>query len=59
MNLESENRRLREEISQSRSKVAAWEESLGQARQACEAWKKEATEKSEKVKKLENEMKVV
>jgi len=36
--------RLQEEVLSSRSTLAAWEESMLQARKACEAWKKEAEE---------------
>ena len=34
--------RLREELLAARSKLQSWEESMGQARTACDAWKKEA-----------------
>ena len=34
--------RLREELTAARSKLHSWEESMGQARTACDAWKKEA-----------------
>ena len=34
--------RLREELQAARSKLQSWEESMGQARTACDAWKKEA-----------------
>ena len=36
--------RLREELSQNRLKLVQWEESLLQARTACEAWQREAEE---------------
>ena len=34
--------RLREELLAARSKLQSWEETMGQARTACDAWKKEA-----------------
>jgi len=34
--------RLREELQAARSKLQSWEESMGNARTACDAWKKEA-----------------
>ena len=34
--------RLREELQAARSKLHSWEESMSQARTACDAWKKEA-----------------
>jgi len=34
--------RLREELQAARAKLHSWEESMGQARTACDAWKKEA-----------------
>merc|ERR1712106_1193635 len=34
--------RLREELGAARAKLHSWEESMGQARTACDAWKKEA-----------------
>ncbi|XP_043233116.1 RING finger protein unkempt homolog isoform X1 [Amphibalanus amphitrite] len=39
-----EVQRLREELSQNRLKLVQWEESLLQARTACEAWQREAEE---------------
>jgi len=35
--------RLKDELLQSRARMATWEEGLQQARNACEVWKKEAT----------------
>jgi len=35
--------RLKDELLQSRARMATWEEGLQQARGACEVWKKEAT----------------
>merc|ERR1712158_260178 len=34
--------RLREELGAARAKLHSWEESMGRARTACDAWKKEA-----------------
>jgi len=39
---EAENCRLREELGAARAKLSSWEESMIQARTACDAWKKEA-----------------
>lgn len=38
----SEVGRLKDELIQNRARMASWEEGLIQARNACEAWKKEA-----------------
>ena len=38
-----------------RSKLITWEESWNQAKQACEAWKREAAEASEKAKASDRE----
>ncbi|KAG1657407.1 RING finger protein unkempt [Nymphon striatum] len=40
----SEIQKLREELISNRAKLASWEESMTQARNACEAWKREAEE---------------
>lgn len=42
--------RLREELSNTRLQLSQWEERLGQARTACEAWQREAEESSRKLK---------
>ena len=39
---DAEIARLREELGAARSKLHSWEESMSQARTACDAWKKEA-----------------
>ena len=38
-----------------RNKVASWEESWNQAKQACDAWKREANEHFEKAKQIDRE----
>ncbi|XP_062508527.1 putative E3 ubiquitin-protein ligase UNKL isoform X2 [Corticium candelabrum] len=50
---EVEIRRLKEELREARGKLAAWEDSWIQAKQACEAWKREASENAEKSKRFE------
>ncbi|XP_032221082.2 RING finger protein unkempt homolog [Nematostella vectensis] len=42
--------RMGEELMAARSKLASWEDSWVQAKQACDAWKKEAEESIEKAK---------
>lgn len=42
--------RLTEEVISLRNKLVSWEESWNQAKMACEAWKREATEQNEKAK---------
>ncbi|XP_046394378.1 RING finger protein unkempt [Ischnura elegans] len=44
----SEIHRLREELNSSRAKLASWDDRIGQARTACEAWKREAEESNRK-----------
>lgn len=38
---ESEFLNLREELTQARAKLASWEENWRQAKQVCDAWKRE------------------
>ena len=38
-----------------RAKLITWEESWNQAKQACEAWKREAADASEKAKASDRE----
>ncbi|XP_072028240.1 LOW QUALITY PROTEIN: putative E3 ubiquitin-protein ligase UNKL [Amphiura filiformis] len=52
---EGDSQRLQEEITNLRSKLHSWEESWNQAKQACDAWKKEATEAGEKSKQAEKD----
>ena len=47
--------RLSDENMMLRSKLITWEESWNQAKQACEAWKREAAEASEKAKASDRE----
>ncbi|XP_033630575.1 putative E3 ubiquitin-protein ligase UNKL isoform X1 [Asterias rubens] len=51
-------RKFQEEISVLKNKLHTWEESWNQAKQACDAWKKEAHEASEKAKLAEREKQV-
>ena len=51
----SDTQRLSEEVIALRSKLSSFEESWNQAKQACEAWKREATEQSERSKTLDRE----
>ena len=50
-----EVQRLSEELMAARSKLASWEESWTQAKQACDAWKKEAEASAEKAKRAGQE----
>ena len=50
-----DNQRLTDEILSLRSKLSSWEESWNQAKMACEAWKREATEQAEKAKAIDRE----
>lgn len=47
--------RLTEEVITLRNKLASWEDSWNQAKMACEAWKREATEQNEKAKAADRE----
>ena len=47
--------RMNEELMNARSKLASWEESWTQAKQACDAWKKEAEASAERAKQAEQE----
>ncbi|XP_066291242.1 putative E3 ubiquitin-protein ligase UNKL isoform X2 [Branchiostoma lanceolatum] len=51
----SEVQRLQDELNACRTKLQSWEESWQQAKQACDAWKKEASEYAEKAKAAEKE----
>ena len=51
----SDSQRLSEEVIALRSKLSSFEESWNQAKQACEAWKREATVQSEKSKLIDRE----
>ena len=51
----SDTQRLSEEVIALRSKLSSYEETWSQAKQACEAWKREANEQSEKSKTLDRE----
>ena len=50
-----DTQRLTDEILSLRSKLSSWEESWNQAKMACEAWKREATEQAEKAKAIDRE----
>ena len=54
-NNSSEIQRLGEELMAAKSKLASWEESWVQAKQACDAWKKEAEESMKKAKEAEKD----
>lgn len=49
-NTSSDVQRLTDEVISLRTKLSSWEDSWNQAKQACEAWKNEAAEHSEKAK---------
>lgn len=49
----NEIQRLSEDLMAAKSKLASWEESWAQAKQACDAWKKEAEESAKKAKEAE------
>lgn len=51
----AEVHRLNEELMSARAKLASWEECWLQAKQACEAWKKEAEESMKKAKESHND----
>ncbi|XP_014663186.1 PREDICTED: putative E3 ubiquitin-protein ligase UNKL isoform X2 [Priapulus caudatus] len=51
----SEVQKLREELISNRAKLASWEESMHQARTACEAWKREAEDAMRRAKLTEHE----
>lgn len=52
-NSSSEIQRLSEDLMAAKTKLASWEESWAQAKQACDAWKKEAEESAKKAKEAE------
>lgn len=54
-NSSSEIQRLSEDLMAAKTKLASWEESWAQAKQACDAWKKEAEESAKKAKEAEQE----
>lgn len=54
-NSSSEIQRLSEDLMAARTKLASWEESWAQAKQACDAWKKEAEESAKKAKEAEQD----
>lgn len=54
-NSSSEIQRLNEDLMAAKTKLASWEESWAQAKQACDAWKKEAEESAIKAKEAEQE----
>lgn len=49
----NEIQRLSEDLIAAKNKLASWEESWAQAKQACDAWKKEAEESAKKAKEAE------
>ena len=51
----SDLHRLSDENMSLRNKLASWEESWNQAKQACDAWKREANEQFEKAKQIDRE----
>lgn len=50
--------RLREELGAARAKLHSWEDSMGQARTACDAWKKEAALANKKAELANKEKEV-
>ena len=50
-----DTQRLTDEILSLRNKLVSWEDSWNQAKMACEAWKREATEQAEKAKAIDRE----
>lgn len=54
-NSSSEIQRLTEDLMAAKTKLASWEESWAQAKQACDAWKKEAEESAKKAKEAEQD----
>lgn len=54
-NSSSEIQRLSEDLMAAKTKLASWEESWAQAKQACDAWKKEAEESAKKAKEAEQD----
>lgn len=54
-NNSTEIQRLSEELMAAKTKLASWEESWVQAKQACDAWKKEAEESIKKAKQAEKD----
>ncbi|XP_057310766.1 putative E3 ubiquitin-protein ligase UNKL [Hydractinia symbiolongicarpus] len=54
-NNNSDVQRLTEEVMSLRTKLVSWEDSWNQAKQACEAWRREAAEKDEKAKMADRE----
>lgn len=54
-NNNSDVQRLSEEVMSLRTKLVSWEDSWNQAKQACEAWRREAAEKDEKAKMADRE----
>lgn len=54
-NSSSEIQRLTEDLMTAKTKLASWEESWAQAKQACDAWKKEAEESAKKAKEAEHD----
>eukprot|EP00794_Sanderia_malayensis_P008929 gene8929-9881_t len=51
----ADGQRLSEEVVALRSKLSSYEQSWNQAKQACEAWKQEANEKSEKSQTIDRD----
>ena len=54
-NSSSEIQRLSEDLMAAKTKLASWEESWAQAKQACDAWKKEAEGSVKKAKEAEQD----
>lgn len=52
-NSANEIQRLSEDLMAAKNKLASWEDSWAQAKQACDAWKKEAEESAKKAKEAE------
>ena len=46
---------LREEVRQARINLSSWQEQYGKAKQACDAWKREAEDLSQRVQQMERE----
>lgn len=47
--------KLSQQLASAHAKLASWEQAWSQARQACEAWKKEAEDSEIRAKKVEQE----
>ena len=46
---------MREELRQARLNLSSWQEQYGKAKQACDAWKREAEDLTHRVQQMERE----